>query len=93
MRVEVSGELDLSNAHRLSNAIAGVLSAYRPARLEVDLAGLPWIGSTGIHTLIGAHKAAHTAGCRLVVTHPCPFVREVLLLTGVWDTLSQDPLK
>jgi anti-sigma B factor antagonist len=81
--IAVSGELDISNAGALEQAVASV-AGQRPERLIFDLSDLRFMDSAGIAVLIGA-----AAGVEVVqISHPSPAVRRVLELTGLTDVLS-----
>lgn len=80
--VAVSGEVDVSCADELRRAVEEALAA-NPARLEVNLADVGYIDSTGIGVLVGASHRAEEAGCGFEVTHPQKNVRRVLGLLGV----------
>lgn len=83
----VAGEVDVSNASELRDAIDAAL-ATEPTTLEVSLAEVPYIDSTGIGVLVGgAHRAA-SAGSRLVVSQPQRNVSRVLTMLGVADELG-----
>ena len=66
----------------LRRAVDEALAA-KPTRLEVDLAEVGYIDSTGIGVLVGASHHAEEAGCGFEVTHPQKNVRRVLGLLGV----------
>lgn len=80
--VGVTGEVDVSNAPELRDAIDAELAAD-PAGLLVDLADVPYIDSTGIGVLVGAAHRAKDAGVSLVVTNPQRNVARVLAMLGV----------
>ena len=58
-RVLVEGEVDVSNADELRNAVDAALALDAP-EVTVDLSQVPYIDSTGIGVLVGA---AHRALC------------------------------
>ena len=70
--VEVTGEIDLATAPHLEEVLSG-LSA---PQLVIDLQGVDFIDSTGLHSLIKA-RARHDGGrrIRLVVRRPSPVIR------------------
>lgn len=78
----VSGEVDVSNASELREALDGAL-AERPAALEIDLSQLPYIDSTGIGVLVGAAHRAKEASVPFSLSHPQRNVARVLSLLGV----------
>jgi anti-sigma B factor antagonist len=83
----VTGEVDVSNASELRDAIDAAL-AEKPAELRVDLAEVPYIDSTGIGVLVGAAHRAAESGSKLVVARPQKNVERVLGLLGVGADLN-----
>lgn len=80
--VAVDGEVDVSNADELSQALDAVM-AQAPKTVQVDMAKVPYIDSTGIGVLVGcAHRLGDGDG-ELVVSHAQPNVLRVLTLLGV----------
>jgi len=47
-----------------------------------------FLDCAGIGALVGVHNAAVHAGCQMRVSHPQPFVRRVLDLTGLLDVFT-----
>ena len=86
-RVSVAGEVDVSNADSLREALDGALGANAPG-VVVDLAEVPYIDSTGIGVLVGAAHRAREAGSSLAVERPQRNVARVLGLLGVGDELG-----
>ena len=85
--VLASGEIDVSNADQLRDALDGCL-AKGPVRLVADLAEVPYIDSTGIGVLVGvAHRAAEK-NVRFEVARPQRNVARVLGLLGVSADLN-----
>lgn len=80
--LSVSGEVDVSNASELRDAIDAAL-ADGAVEVEVDLADVAYIDSTGIGVLVGAAHRAQDAGGVLVVARPQRNVARVLSLLGV----------
>jgi anti-anti-sigma factor len=64
--VALDGEMDMSNAPMLSEALRDVLDT-RPARVTVDLTDLSYLDSSGIHCLVNAAERASEVGCDLAV--------------------------
>lgn len=86
-RVAVTGEVDVSNAAEVRSAIEAAL-AEKPARLEVNLAEVPYIDSTGIGVLVGAAHAAAEGGYSFAVVNPQANVKRVLGMLGVEKDLN-----
>lgn len=84
--VGVVGEVDVSNASELREALDAVL-AEAPAAVTVDLAEVAYIDSTGIGVLVGAATRAAEDGVSFSVANPQANVRRVLGLLGVEQQL------
>ena len=80
--VTVDGELDLSTAEQLMQALTGALDEFdRP--LVLDLAGLRFCDSAGLAVLVKTHNQLGERGHRLVVARPTAAVARVLELSGL----------
>ncbi len=86
--VTVAGEVDISNAPELREAIDAQIAEISEGDLVVDIAQVPYIDSTGIGVLVGAAHRADEKGVRLVVARPQRNVARVLGLLGVGDDLN-----
>ena len=86
-QVKLAGEVDVSNADEVREALAGVLAEGAKA-IEVDLSQVPYIDSTGIGVLVGAAHGASDAGLAFAVTNPQHNVARVLSLLAVADKLG-----
>lgn len=88
-RVSVSGEVDVSCASELRDALDAALADLAAgSELVCDLGEVPYIDSTGIGVLVGAAHRASEAGSTLVVARPQRNVARVLGLLGVGDDLN-----
>lgn len=85
--VLVDGEVDVSNADQLRDAIDARLEAGT-ARVVVDLSDVPYIDSTGIGVLVGAAHRAGEKNVRFEVARPQRNVARVLGLLGVGADLN-----
>jgi anti-sigma B factor antagonist len=84
--IALVGDVDLSNADRLSEAVSAV-AERRPHRLVFDLAGLRFIDSAGIAVLVAATMELDD----VCVRDPSPIVSRVIELTGLADVLTTEP--
>ncbi len=84
--VALDGEMDMSNAPMLSEALRDILDT-RPVRVTVDLTNLSYLDSSGIHCLVNAAKRASEVGCDLAVHNPTRMVLRVMELTDVVELL------
>jgi anti-sigma B factor antagonist len=58
--------------------------------VHLDLRGVSFIDSTGINTLVLAHRHCAARGSTLTVVHPSDLVRRVLAYTGAESVLHVD---
>ena len=84
--VLVSGEVDVSNAPRLREALDERLADH-VAELVVDLSEVSYIDSTGIGVLVGTAHRAEEQNTRFEVARPQRNVARVLGLLGVSEEL------
>lgn len=83
--VALAGECDLSVRDKLTGVL---LTAVAESRVVVvDLAGLTFLDSSGIHALVRAHQAALREGGNLYAVRAGGVVAELLDLTGVAELL------
>ena len=88
LTLEVTGEVDMSNAAELETALAEALGVARE-RLIVDLRGLEFIDSTGLRSLVQFHQTDHNA-TEIVYRNARGQVAEVLEITGLRSVLELD---
>ncbi len=77
--ITAEGEVDMHESPRLRKALADSIG-YRPAAVVVDLAGVTFIDSSGVATLVEAMKLAKAAGLELVLSGMNDKVRDVFAL-------------
>jgi anti-sigma B factor antagonist len=87
--VHLSGELDVATAPQLRRTLR---ESQLSARLVVlDLRGLAFMDSSGVHAIIDASVRARQAGCRMVVLRGPPNVDRALMLSrGIDDVEIHD---
>jgi len=84
--VSLLGECDLTTRDELTTVL---LTAVDSAPvIVVDLAGLRFIDSSGVHGLVTGHHAARRQGRRLHVVNAGGAVAHVLEVTGVGELLA-----
>ena len=90
--IKVTGEIDISNADSLRNAID--LALEQPTAkvtldfVELDFAQVSYIDSTGIGVLVGAAHHAADHGKRFSCVNVQPPVMRVVQLLGVDQEIS-----
>ncbi|GAA0724193.1 STAS domain-containing protein [Dactylosporangium roseum] len=81
------GELDLDSAPKLLAEVVHQLEDGVTA-VVIDLAGLSFIDSSGLGTLVGCWRRAQNAGATLVVANPNEDVAMTLEITGLDQILT-----
>jgi anti-anti-sigma factor len=84
--IQLSGEIDLSTAPRLSSVI-GDLLAIAPPRVVLDMAGVTFCDSQGLGTLVLLSRKASLAHSCLVLVNVGDFLLRVLDITGLRPAL------
>jgi anti-sigma B factor antagonist len=85
--VYLRGELDLSGVDRAREAIEQA-EAGGDSLLVLDLSELEFIDSTGLEVLLRAARRAHDSGRRLIVQKPSRYVRRLLAMTAIDQSLD-----
>jgi anti-sigma B factor antagonist len=89
-QLHLGGELDLAAKSAINDVVSRRLADAAITRLVIDLAGVTFIDSSGIGTLIGCRNLADHAGKTLQAIGAQGRVARVLDLTGVRDLLRGD---
>lgn len=80
--ISVSGQLDISNAAALEQALEHV-AASAPRALIFDLSGLEFMDSAGVSVLVRARAEVGEVRLR----SPTPIVRRLIEITGLAEIL------
>ena len=86
--VRVVGEVDVSNADELRDAIDAALVDGGVESVTVDLSDMPYIDSTGIGVLVGAAHKARDAGRVFSAANPQSNVARIMGLLGVGEVID-----
>jgi anti-sigma B factor antagonist len=86
--VTVAGEVDLLTVPALAEPLRRLIVERGPPGIEVDLAAVPFMDSTGIQVLVAARADAQQAGIPFRVRSASSSVMRVLTLTGLLDALG-----
>jgi anti-sigma B factor antagonist len=88
-RLILSGELDLRNAVDLRAEVSALLAERPlPTDVELDLAGVTFMDSLGLGTLVVGQRICGELGVHFAVRNPSPFVSRLLEVSGLRDWLS-----
>ena len=82
--VRPRGELDVATVETLRVALDGIRGA---SRLVLDLRGLSFIDSTGLHLLVALHQHAQHEGLQLSLVAPAAPVDRPIQLCGLHTSL------
>jgi anti-sigma B factor antagonist len=85
--ISLYGELDLASAPLLEQGLLDEEAAGAP-RLVIDLSGLEFIDSTGLHVLIRAHERARETAQQLLLVRGPRAVQRLFELTGAARVFS-----
>ena len=85
--VSLRGELDLSGVDRAREAIEQAESDT-PGLLVLDLSELDFLDSTGLEVILRAARRAHDGGRRLIVRKPSRYVKRLLEMTAIDQSLD-----
>jgi anti-sigma B factor antagonist len=77
----------MSGVDRARTAIEQA-EANSPGLLVLDLSQLEFIDSTGLEVILRAARRAHDAGRRLIVRRPSRYVRRLLEMTAIDQSLD-----
>jgi anti-sigma B factor antagonist len=80
--VEAPEEIDMTNARELGSALLEAV-ADRPGTLVADMSRTQYCDSSGIHTLLAAHKRAQADGGELLLVAAKAPVLRVFMITGI----------
>ncbi len=81
--VSVTGDIDMTAEQAFRDVLMGEATKPARRRVVVDLAGVGFMASAGLHALLTVNERAKAAGVSLIVASAQPIVARVLSLTGV----------
>jgi anti-sigma B factor antagonist len=81
--VTLDGELDLSTASVLEEALSQIVSEARTETIEFNLSRLDYLDATGLSLLVKFKKHAETLGAAVILRDPQPHARRVLEITNL----------
>ena len=81
--VQPRGELDLATVEKLRSVLDEAIAGWSRTRLVLDLRGLSFIDSTGLHLLLVLDRRAQRDGFELTLLAPAPPVDRAIELCGL----------
>jgi anti-sigma B factor antagonist len=85
--IAAHGEIDLATVNTLRSAITSAL-AQGARHVALDLEGVTYIDSSGLGTLIGAHKRLASSGGTMTVRCSRPRILRLFAITGLDRVLT-----
>jgi anti-sigma B factor antagonist len=85
--LRLSGELDLMSSPRLEEAL-DLVGDSDTELVVLDLRGLEFMDSTGLHLFVRAQQMADESGRRLALVRGGEQVQRLLTLTGMTELLT-----
>lgn len=86
--IAVSGDLDIATADQLFRDANEALRAHAPTTLVLDLAGVAFLDSSGIGTLVELRNVAGDTGGEVVLRRPSVRTRRLLEITALDSVFS-----
>ena len=83
LRVSLEGEIDHHEAIRLMGRLSGLVEDHLPGQMELDLAGLEFMDSSGIAVVVQTARKCTLCGGRLTVTNTPAQAKKVLTCAGI----------
>jgi anti-anti-sigma factor len=83
----VVGELDMDGAPQLRQSLTAALQTA--SRLDLDLSGVSFCDSSGLHVLLEIHRHAEDGGRQSAIVRASPQVRRLMEVTGTEDLLTE----
>jgi anti-anti-sigma factor len=83
-RIMLVGRLDILGAAKIVEPLANIADSYS---LVIDMSGVDFMSSTGIHHLLVAAKTVASNSRKLVLLNPQPLVENVLTMAGLQTIL------
>jgi anti-anti-sigma factor len=88
----VRGEVDLATAPQFQHELTDFLSHGPSTTLHLDLAGVSFMDSSGLHALLVGQRTAQLLGGDLILSRTSHQVERLLAITGVpFATATETP--
>lgn len=88
--ISVSGELDASTCPKLKRSLNDMIEDQGQLAVDLDLAGLQFIDSSGIQLLVDAHRRLEAKGGSLTLRSPTSHTLRVLGICGLDKVFNQN---
>lgn len=87
LSVYVEGDLDLHTAGRFRETVEQLLEHTRCSHLELHLAGVSFLDSSGLGVLLGRYKSMKERQGEMSIVAPVQAVYNILQLSGIMSII------
>lgn len=87
LRLVASGQIHLHTAYHLQVELDQVLGQHAGMSVEIDLADVSFMDSSGVGALLGCLAGAQRAGSSFAVLNPRPVMYRTLRMMGLLEVL------
>jgi stage II sporulation protein AA (anti-sigma F factor antagonist) len=91
LRAELEGELDVATAPAFRTQIDAALARHQARRLQLDLARVGFIDSSGVGAILGRYRQLQLVRGELVLVGIPRRLRPVLELSGLGRVIALEP--
>ncbi|WP_167517426.1 STAS domain-containing protein [Micromonospora orduensis] len=88
VRIRLHGEIDVATTGLVHDAVIAALTSDSVRQVLLDFAGLTFIDSSGMGTLVACQRAVAVRGGALRLENLAPFVRRQLFAAGLLGLLG-----
>lgn len=87
----LTGELDYASAQHLRTTVTEIITGGEADSIIISLAGVTFVDSTGIGTLVVARRICGDVRVNLRVSDASPFISRLFAVVGVAEALGLPP--
>jgi anti-sigma B factor antagonist len=87
----LTGELDYASAQHLRTTVTEIITSGETDSIVISLAGVTFVDSTGIGTLVVARRICHDVRVNLRVSDASLFIARLFAVVGVSEALGLPP--
>ena len=83
MTAKLLGDMDHHGVSEVRELIDESMYRSMPAVLNIDLAGVEFIDSSGLGLILGRYEKARDIGTQVVISNPSKRTRKLIMMTGI----------
>jgi anti-sigma B factor antagonist len=89
--ITVHGEIDMATAPQFRHAMTNHLGHGPATSVHLDLSGVTFLDSAGVHAMLAVQRRARLRGSDLILVRSSPRVNRLLDLMGLESTFAAEP--